>query len=229
MKEIVRIPITQQIVSSVKESIMNGQFPVASKLPPEVKLCEMLCVSRSSVREALRVLQAEGYIKMEAGKGATVIDNQSHDYDTVRKWFSEFAPKLEDFTEVREALEPLCMKLAISKSTASELEELLRIHREFIEADKTHNVSLMAKDDEQFHTQLAIMSHNAVLVKMNELLSTELWKYRLMSISAQKNGLKTAAEHQAICDALAEKDSDKALKAILTHLNAVRSDVQSLS
>lgn len=229
MKQIIRVPVTQQVVESIKESILNGQFPVGNRLPAEAKLCDMLHVSRSSVREAMRVLQAEGYVRLEAGKGATVADNQSHDYDTVRKWFQESAPKLEDYAEVREVLEPLCVKLAIEKSDHNEkFSDIEKIHQDFIDADKEHNVSLMAKCDEQFHSQIALRSHNSVLEKMNTLLSTELWKYRLMSISAQANGIKTISEHQAIYDAMRKHDVDAAQKAMLKHIAAVRVDIKTL-
>jgi len=228
MKEIIRIPVTTQVVSSIKESIIDGQFAVNERLPAEAKLCEMLHVSRSSIREAMRVLQAEGYVELEAGRGAVVRDNQSHDYNTVRKWFGEFAPKLEDFTDVREVLEPLAVKLSIERGNEQEFAKLLEIHRAFIEADKEHNVSLLATLDEQFHTQIAIMTHNTLLEKITAVLNDELKKYRVMSISAQSDAKKTIAEHRMICDAIKAKDIPMGMKAMLDHLKAVRIDINSL-
>ena len=58
MKEIQRISITDAVVENMKELIESGEYEAGQKLPTEAKLCEMLKVSRTSVREAFRVLQA---------------------------------------------------------------------------------------------------------------------------------------------------------------------------
>lgn len=229
MKEIVRVPITQQVVDAIKESILNGDFPVGKKLPSEQKLCEILSVSRSSVREAMRVLQAEGYLRLESGKGAIVLDNTSRDYNTVQKWFQEHGPKIEDYTAVREALEGLAASLAAVNWQEDALEALETTHEEFIKAEAVHNVKEMADLDERFHTQIAIMSQNPLLEKMNELLNENLRDYRLMSIFGQASEKNTIKEHQKIIDQIRQKSPDGARSAMLEHLAAVRSKVKSLA
>lgn len=218
MKEIIRVPVTTQVVEAIKDSIINGQFAIGKKLPAEAKLCEMLHVSRSSIREAMRVLQAEGYIELKAGCGAVVEDNQSHDYDTVRKWFIESAPKLEDFSEIREALETLSVRLAAQRGTEPEQNELYRIHQEFIEAAHKNNVVQMADSDEAFHTQIVTMAHNSLLTKLNTLLITELKKYRVMAISVKKTSENTIREHERIYDSLKIREERVAVSAMLEHL-----------
>ena len=77
MKEIQRISITDAVVDNIKEMIEAEEYKVGEKLPAEAKLCEMFKVSRTSVREALRVLQALGYVENKPGKGAFVAANCS--------------------------------------------------------------------------------------------------------------------------------------------------------
>ena len=228
MRTVKRVSVTKQVVESIKESIISGHFAVGEKLPAEVKLCELLNVSRSSIREAMQALQVEGYVELIAGRGAFVRDNQSHDYDTVRKWFIESAPTLEDYTEVREAIEPLAIRMAIQRGTDEELEELFRIHRAFIDAEADNNVTLMASLDEKFHSQIVTMAHNTLLMKINSLLTADLKKYRVMSISVKNHSDNTIREHELICESIKNRDPRLATSAMLKHLDMTLSDMNKV-
>lgn len=228
MKEIKRIPVTKQVMDSIKESIIEGKYPIGSKLPTEVKLCEMLNVSRSTVREAMRSLQAEGYVELVAGKGAFVLDTHGHNYDTIRTWFIESAPNLKDSTEVREALETLQVAKAIKRGTHEELQELKAIHQQFIEENKSNNVSALADLDEKFHTQICKMAHNALLSKINVLTTHDLRKYRYMSISVKENSDNTIREHELIIRAIEEHDPHKASAYMLAHLGSSLTDINKV-
>ncbi len=228
MKPIQRVSVTQQVVSAIKDSIIDGQYKVGEKLPPEMKLCEILKVSRSAIREAMQALQVAGYVELISGRGAFVRDNQPHDYNTVRNWFIEEAPTLEDYAEVREAIEPLAVKMAIQRGSKEELSKLFHIHEDFIQAEKDKNISLMAKLDEQFHSQIIVMSHNNLLQKINTLLTEELKKYRVMSISAKEQSNNTIREHELICDSIQNRNVQLAIAAMLKHLNMTLEDMNKV-
>ncbi len=215
-------------MDSIKESIIEGKYPIGSKLPPEVKLCEILHVSRSTVREAMRTLQSEGFVELVAGKGAFVLNNQADDYNAIRSWFIESAPNLKDSTEVREALETLQVAKAIKRGTTEELEELKAIHQQFIEENKSNNVSALADLDEQFHTQICDMAHNALLSKINVLTTHDLRKYRYMSISVKTNSDNTIREHELIIRAIEERDPHKASAYMLAHLGSSLADINKV-
>ena len=228
MKVVKRVPVATQIVESIRESIIKGQFQIGDKLPPEIKLCEILKASRSSVREALRQLQAEGYVELLPGKGTLVRDNQSLDYNTIRRWFIATSLNLRDFTEVREALEPLAVRMAVKRGTAAECKTLDSIHNDFIAAAKENNVSLLANLDEKFHAQIVAMSHNSLLGNINDILNSKLKKYRIRSISAKANSENTVREHKKILDGIKKKDSNAAASAMLSHLAMVLNDMQKV-
>lgn len=228
MKEIKRISVTTQVIDSIRESIMNGTYPIGTKLPAEIQLCKMLSVSRSTVREAMRSLQAEGYVELISGKGAFVRDNQSHDYDAIRSWFIESAPTLKDTTDVREALETVQVRMAVSRATDEEVAQLEVIHQHFISQNTQANVAALAALDEEFHTQICKMSHNPLLLKINELLAMELKRYRLMSISVKTSSENTIREHELIITALKERDSQKAAAYMLAHLGSSLADINKV-
>jgi GntR family transcriptional repressor for pyruvate dehydrogenase complex len=226
MKEVKRVPVTTQIVESIKESIVSGQFSFGDKLPTEGKLCGLLKASRSSIREALRQLQAEGYVELLPGRGAFVRDNQSHDYNTVRRWFVDASPNLRDFTEVREALEPLAVRMAIERGTAAECKLLQKIHEDFKAAAKENNISTLAALDEKFHTQIMIMAHNSLLSSISELLNSKLKEYRIRSISMKESSNNTVREHNKILACIIKKDSRAATDAMRSHLEAVKKELR---
>ncbi len=230
MKEITRVSVTTQIVNSIKESIEEGQFPVGEKLPSEMKLCELMNVSRSSVREAMRELQAQGFLELKPGKGAFVRSKEPYsNYDTIREWFIASAPNLEDYTEVRMAIEPFAASLACKRATDEEREQLKDIHAEFAAGNEKHDAAFLASIDEQFHTQILAMSHNSLISTISDLLMKALKKYRLLSISAQNNSNNTVEEHERILSAILDKDTSKAMQAMQFHLNRVQERIVSLS
>ncbi|PKL11739.1 MAG: FadR family transcriptional regulator, partial [Spirochaetae bacterium HGW-Spirochaetae-8] len=65
-----KVPITDQVVDKIKTSIIEGTFEESRKLPSEQSLCESLNVSRSTLREAFRVLQTKGFVELKPGRGA---------------------------------------------------------------------------------------------------------------------------------------------------------------
>jgi GntR family transcriptional repressor for pyruvate dehydrogenase complex len=228
MRSVKRIPVTTQAAESVRESIVKGQFRIGDKLPTEGKLCELLKVSRSSIREALRQLQAEGYVEIKPGRGAFVRDNQSHDYNTVRRWFIAASPNLRDFTEVREALEPLAVRMAVERGTGAECKALRKIHEEFTAAAEENNVSALAALDEKFHTQIMTMAHNSLLSSISDLLNSKLKEYRVRSISVKDNSQNTVREHRRILAGIEKKDLQAASAAMKSHLDMVMKDMKKV-
>ena len=229
MKTITRIPVTAQIVDAIKEAVKEGQFPVGKKLPAELTLCKMMNVSRSSVREALYQLQAQGYVELKSGKGAFVKSGSpDNNREAIRQWFISSAPNLEECMEVRFAIAPLAASLAAEKGTDKEVEELSYIHAQFIEANKEQSIPRLVSLDEQFHTQILEMTHNKLLKQISELLLKELKQYRMMSITAKKNSDNTVAEHFAVLQAIRRKNKDEAQKAMILHLAEARKGINTV-
>jgi GntR family transcriptional repressor for pyruvate dehydrogenase complex len=228
MKSVKRMSVTTQVVESVRESIVKGQFRIGDKLPTEGKLCELLNVSRSSLREALRQLQAEGYVELQAGRGAFVRDNQSHDYNTVRRWFITASPNLRDFTEVREVLEPLAARMAVERGTEAECKALRKIHEDFVAAAEENNVSALAALDEKFHTQIMTMAHNSLLSSISELLNSKLKEYRVRSISVKDSSQNTVREHNKILAGIGKRDAPAAAAAMKGHLSMTMKDMKKV-
>ena len=73
MKSIEKVSVVQLAETEIKKYILSEQVKIGDKLPSEKKFCEELGIARGSVREALRLLQAKGYLEISHGKGAVVL------------------------------------------------------------------------------------------------------------------------------------------------------------
>lgn len=108
--------ITDLTVESIKELIQSDEYQIGDKLPSEQQLCGMLQVSRTCVREALRILQARRFLDIRSGKGSFILKKNELSPE-VQKWVDEPDISFMDYIEVRLAMEPLAVRLAISHAT----------------------------------------------------------------------------------------------------------------
>ncbi|PKL26908.1 MAG: FadR family transcriptional regulator [Spirochaetae bacterium HGW-Spirochaetae-2] len=228
MEPVHKMPIADQVVDKIRTSIMDGTFGEGSKLPSEQALCSSLRVSRSTIREAFRVLQTMGYVEMKPGRGAYVLSTTGDATVDVRDWFRVNAPKLTDFIEVRKAIESLAIKIAVDRSTQEEYDKLFKINEDFIQAVHADDSKAMAFLDESFHREIVDMSHNSLLVNINGLVAQAFKKYRSISFQVRKNALNAIEPHREILAALKARDSLGAVKSIENHLTLAREDMEAV-
>ena len=116
MKSIERMPVVEQVTARLKEYIQSDERQVGEKLPTERELCDDLNVGRSTLREAVRILQASGFVENRPGKGAFIANKEGYVVKDAVQWISENKVSLRDFIEVRMAIEELAIRLAIERA-----------------------------------------------------------------------------------------------------------------
>lgn len=228
MEPVRKMPITDQVVNKIRESIIDGTFEEGAKLPSEQALCASLRVSRSTVREAFRVLQTMGFVELKPGRGAFVLSAAGDASVDVRDWFRVNAPKLTEFIEVRKAIETLAIKIAVERSTTEEFDKLHAINEEFVDAVTQNDPKSMAYLDESFHREIVDMSHNSLLVNINGLVAQAFKKYRSISFQVRKNALNAIEPHREILAALQSRDPERAVRSIENHLTMAREDMEAV-
>ena len=129
MRAIPRVSVTDTVVNEIKNMIETGQLQPGEKLPTENEMCESMQVSRTCVREAIRVLQALGMVDIQPGKGSFVSQTP---IDSRDKWYESSGLTMNDFIEVRMAIETVSTKLAIEKATKKQIEKLGKILDSFM-------------------------------------------------------------------------------------------------
>ena len=227
MKAIEKISAVQQVESGIKEYILRGDVSIGDKLPSEKVLCEDLQVGRGTVREAIRLLQAKGYVEVIPGRGAFVVQKEEIGSQRLAKWFRENEIELKDFIEVRMAIEPLATKLAISRCTDKSIQKMRDIHERSIIAAENKDSAELALCDEQFHTCLVECSNNKLLISINKQILRSLIVFRGNTFRIQANIEKFIPAHSAILEAFEKRDIELGERMMINHLEWVYADLET--
>ncbi|MCD2493481.1 FadR family transcriptional regulator [Lacrimispora sp. NSJ-141] len=227
MKEIQRISITDAVVENVKELIESGEYEPGQKLPAEASLCQMMGVSRTSVREAFRVLQALGYVVIKPGLGAFAAEKKE-DGGRDKQWYEADNAELSDFKEVRYAVETLGVRLAVERVSAEQIKELAEIQKSFTAANETHDMAKLIMLDELFHTKIISYTKNPLLIAINKQLTERLRSYRGESFADNEVYGNAAALHEAILSCFKKRDAEQAVAEMKRHLDITYADIQYL-
>lgn len=228
LEGIVKIPVTDQVVSNLKELITSGQFQVGDKLPTEKEICSRLKVGRSTVREAFRVLKALGFVEMIPGRGAFVAKTSDDETNNAASWFAENEVQINDFMEVREAIETLAVKLAIPRITDQQMREMEAIHQGFEKAAQENNVIQLISYDEAFHKTIVDATGNKLLIGIYEKVAEAFSEYRANSFSVKKNAKNALQPHRNILDAIKRKDADGAVREVSNHIGISIADITNV-
>lgn len=226
MKVIKRISITDAVVERIKDMICTGECIVGEKLPTESNLCEMFQVSRTSVREAIRVLQASGYVDIRPGKGAFVADYTG---SKKRSWSDSEEAKFSDFMEVRMAIETLSVKLSVERASEAQITELKEIQKKFAAAYESQDAVRMTILDERFHTKIVEFSGNQLLVNINLELLDSFRPYRNVSFSNEEQFRANAVfAHESILSCFIQRNPEMATLAMKQHLDITTEDFNKI-
>ena len=117
-RKLAPVRIFEQVVNQIRDMILNGVFHPGDKLPSEQELERQFSVSRSSIREALRVLEYDGFVEVRRGSGTFVADyaERRNGRIEVARWLEKREDTLQEVLQVREYLEGLNASLAASKA-----------------------------------------------------------------------------------------------------------------
>lgn len=225
MRSISRLSMTDQAVQQIKGEILSGKYKVGDRIPTEKDLCEKLDIGRSTVREALRMLKALGFIEIRQGKGAFIIKASEDSDEKIKDWFSKNKIELIDFIQVRMSLEPLAVRLVIERASDEQISNMDKILVLFENATDSGNALDLALLDEAFHTAIAEASGNNLLIMLNHTIAEFFREYRVRSFAVKKN-IKNALEpHRKIMQAIRERKSDEAAQAMTDHLKRSLTDI----
>ncbi len=198
------LPLRDVVFNTLREGILTGELKPGERLM-EIHLANRLGVSRTPIREAIRMLELEGLVTMIPRKGAEVADISKQD--------------LVDVLEVRRALEVLSITLACERITDEEIEELKNAAEEFERCTKTEDATTIAKADVRFHDIILIASKNNRLIQMMNNLADRIFRYRLEYIKDCDKHMRLIEEHALIMNAIISRDKEKAKEYVETHID----------
>jgi DNA-binding FadR family transcriptional regulator len=215
----------EQVLESLVERIVSGEFAAGDSLPSEADLCEVYAVSRSSVREALRVLAEKGLIEVRHGLGTRVNPAENWDFmDAVvlcaRRKNGAMAPFFNDLHEARAILECEAAALAAQRSDANDHASMHAALERM--KDAFADPVAFGEADFAFHRAIFEGTRNRVLLRMAGPIR-ELLEYTIQVVSPVPGSLQRAyEEHLAIYYAIRSGDRSAARDAMRAHLDRAR-------
>jgi GntR family transcriptional repressor for pyruvate dehydrogenase complex len=221
-------PAYQQVADQLRELILDGSLAPGDRLPPESEIGGNFGVSRSTVREALRVLASQGLVKTARGTtGGTFVSHiepdQISDYleASIGLMSGSDALPLSAILEARELLEIPATALAAQRREDHHLEAL----RAAMDREKrTRGRSMKFREHQNFHDIIMQATGNGLLAMMTEPVFHVLRTRFLKPTPAAQPDFWTMVdqEHEAIADRIAAGDSEGASEAMRVHLINIR-------
>ena len=222
MRAIPRVSVTDTVVNEIKNMIETGQLQPGEKLPTENEMCESMQVSRTCVREAIRVLQALGMVEIQPGKGSFVSQTP---IDSRDRWYESSGLTMNDFIEVRMAIETVSTKLAIEKATKKQIEKLGKVLELFLKANDEHKTAALIKYDEMFHSEIVNITGNKLLINLNKQLVVANRVYRCESFMAEDVYTNAVVPHRKIYECFLNGDAEQGQIEMQKHLEITRQDM----
>jgi GntR family transcriptional repressor for pyruvate dehydrogenase complex len=220
-----RTKLYSAIVEQILEGIRNGELPPRSALPAERSLALQLGVSRSSLREALRVLEHAGVLDVRTGSGTFVAEAGSSSAAMLRAQAAAAGEQSPlDVMVARRALEPVCAEHAAINRNARDLDDLRQAVVD--QAEAIARGSDPADPDLRFHVSLARATHNPVLAllleQLVEIMRQSIWRELNRRTDRSPGRVEDFLDsHRAILTAVERRDATAASQAMHGHLDNV--------
>jgi len=150
LRTIKRTQRSEEIRRQIEDAIKNGDFGPGERLPSERELVETFGVSRVSVREAIRSLEALGFVRVYQGRGAFVTDRRSGLGEPMARWLDLHRDEVLELLGVRGALDEYAAQLAVEHDDPARVAEITAAHEAFAGAvrDEAAPADLVPLDEQ---------------------------------------------------------------------------------
>lgn len=217
-----------QVVKALGHGVLGGTYPAGELLPNEEDLCRTLDVSRTVLREAIKVLAAKGLLESRPRVGTWVRPESTWNMldPDVLSWRCATGPDaqfLRHLSEVREIIEPAAAALAARSRSP---EQLAALEAAFAAMENAADVNQWVEADLAFHHAVLQATNNPLLVPLAAIIGSALKS--LLKISARRaDGFSDALpDHRKVLDAIRMGDAQRALHRMAVMLSDTRELVQ---
>ncbi|WP_460451247.1 GntR family transcriptional regulator [Alsobacter sp. SYSU BS001988] len=200
-----------EVVSNLRGILIEGEIPPGARIP-ERELCERFGISRTPLREALKVLAAEGYVVLLPHRGAQAAKLTRKD--------------VADLFEVVEGLEAKAGELACARISDAEIAEAAALHREMAEHHRRGDLPSYYRCNRRIHELIVAAADNAVLSAVYQSVTARIRRARFVAPMPQAHWDLAILEHEAILNALTRRDSGSLAYLLSRHMRHKREETE---
>ncbi len=198
-----RRPLHEEVVDQLRDLIVQGTLAPGARLNERV-LCGRFGISRTPLREAIKLLANEGLVELLPNRGAIVASIQPE--------------RLAETLAVMGALESLGGELACRNASDAQISEIRALHYEMLAHHARGDLAAYFKYNQQIHLKLVEAAGNAVLLHTYRQLNTNVRRARYMANLSKERWNAAVAEHEEILAALAARDAERLKQLLRDHL-----------
>ena len=191
------------VVSRLRDMIIEGVLQPGIRIH-EGQLGQQLGVSRTPLREALKVLAMEGLVELVPGRGATVTTLTAKD--------------VQDMLAVLSALEQLAGTLTCINASDEEIGEVRKTHDDMIAFYKAGNRLQYFKKNQQIHAAMIALTGNAPLAMVHEIMQSRMRRIRYLGDQNDETWSGAVADHEEMITALEARDGKRLTTALVDHI-----------
>ena len=192
-----------EVVSGLRTMIVEGEFPPGARLPEKI-LCERFGISRTPLREAMRILASEGLVRLTPNRGATVSEITARDVD-------EMFP-------VMGSLEALAGEMACERISEDQLAEVRAFHFQMVLHYRRRELADYFRLNQAIHEKILQAADNPTLAAMHASLEGRIRRARYIANMSEKRWEQAVAEHEEILKALESRDGTRLSEILKRHL-----------
>ncbi len=209
--------LSERIADRLAEMIVHGRFVPGEKLPNELELSDELSVSRTTLREALRILSTRGLVEVRRGVGTFVTQsrNVQADYSVLKIQNTNVNTK--DLYEMRLMFEPQAAYYAAYRASKEDLSEIARcceINDHMIETRDPQ----WDETEQKFHNAIASATHNPFITALLPIFNRAIHHGVLLANEAPEVAEMTLRDHHVLMQYLLERNPEGAKTAMQLHI-----------
>jgi len=212
VRRIERKSLAERVADELRDLVLLEKLAPGSNIP-ERETAEALGVSRTPLRESLRILAAEGLIEIEPNRPPKVADPS--------------IAELGSLLEVQGALEALAGELACKQASDGAIKKIVDIEGTMSSTSETSNPLKFFQLDMRFHSLIVAASGNEPLIRTHQHYNARLWRARFISSRQRVNRPGTLEQHAQIVRTLLERDGKACAQALKNHLHAGYLNIES--
>jgi len=212
--------VYEHVIDQIRIAIEEGRIHPGDKLPSERELAHRLNVARTSVKEAITVLETSGIITVKRGVGMYLNDDsKSQIVFRLTHMLNRRASDFSDVIELRQAIEGDAAYYAAKRMNPRQREQLTTCYEQLIHSEKRAETAI--EEDYQFHFTIVEGANNPVLLEVMNVIAqkmiTGLKESRYISVSNEILNNEVLEEHTNIYNAIMNHEPEKARTAMWEH------------